>query len=87
MRAVPERPKLYHITHVDFLPAIIRDGCLYSEASLKARAMTPPEVGMSHIKERRFRIDLPCHKGTGHVVADYVPFYFCPRSGNALPPS
>jgi hypothetical protein len=78
VRAVPEQPKLYHITHVDFLPAILQDGCLYSEASLKASSKAPPEVGMSHIKERRFHIDLSCHPGT--VVADYVPFYFCPRS-------
>jgi len=56
---VPEKPKLYHITHVDYLPSVLRDGCLYSEASLKAFAKAPSAVGMSHIKERRYHIDLP----------------------------
>ena len=33
---------------------------------------------MSRIKERCFRLPVPCHPGT--VVADYARFYFCPRS-------
>jgi hypothetical protein len=76
--AVPERPKLYHITHVDNLASILRDGALFSEAALLERGGPDAAVGMGHIKERRFKIPVPCHPGT--VVADYIPFYFCPRS-------
>jgi hypothetical protein len=33
---------------------------------------------MTAIKRRRLGLPLPCH--AGDRVADYVPFYFCPRS-------
>ncbi|HEV7517961.1 MAG TPA: DarT ssDNA thymidine ADP-ribosyltransferase family protein [Thermoanaerobaculia bacterium] len=29
---VPERPKIFHITHVDNLPAILEAGVLWSDA-------------------------------------------------------
>lgn len=78
MSTVPEKPKLFHITHVDNLASIIVDDALCSEAALLSRGGPMAAVGMGHIKRHRFTIAVPCHPGT--KVADYVPFYFCPRS-------
>lgn len=76
--SAPPEPKVYHITHVDNLPAILRDGGLLSDARVTARGGPDRAIGMAAIKRRRFELDVPCHPGT--KVADYVPFYFCPRS-------
>jgi hypothetical protein len=64
---------------VDNLAAIVRDGCLVSDAAMIERGGPARSIGMSTIKRRRVEeLDLPCHPGT--KVGDYVPFYFCPRS-------
>jgi len=69
---------IYHITHVDNLPAILAAGALWSDARLTAKAAAPKNIAHDHIKQRRERtpVSVPPHG----VVADYVPFYFCPRS-------
>ena len=36
MSPVPAQPKIYHITHVDNLAAIVREGVLLSEATMLA---------------------------------------------------
>jgi hypothetical protein len=74
----PPNPKIYHITHVDNLASIVRDGALFSDAMMIARGGPEAAIGMSTIKERRLRLPVECHAGTR--VGDYVPFYFCPRS-------
>jgi hypothetical protein len=74
----PARPKIYHITHVDNLPAIVNEGALLSDAEMIARGGTMAGIGMSNIKQRRLRLPVGCNPGTN--VGDYVPFYFCPRS-------
>jgi hypothetical protein len=77
--AVPAQPKIYHITHVDNLAAIINDRKLVSDATMIERGGSHVAIGMSAIKKRRVEeIHVPCHPGT--KVGDYVPFYFCPRS-------
>lgn len=79
MSPVPAQPKIYHITHVDNLPAIVRDRVLLSDATIAARGGPSVTIGMSEIKRRRIEeISISCHPGTN--VGDYVPFYFCPRS-------
>lgn len=79
MSPVPAQPKIYHITHVDNLPAIVREGVLLSDATIAARGGPSVTIGMSEIKRRRIEeITVPCHPET--KVGDYVPFYFCPRS-------
>lgn len=79
MSAVPAQPKIYHITHVDNLDAIINDRKLVSDATMIERGGSHVAIGMSAIKKRRVEeIHVPCHPGT--KVGDYVPFYFCPRS-------
>jgi len=76
---VPAQPKIYHITHIDNLATIIRDGVLLSDATLASRGGPSVIIGMSEIKRRRIEeITVSCHPGT--KVGDYVPFYFCPRS-------
>ena len=79
MIPVPVRPKIYHITHVDNLTAIVHERKLVSDATMIERGGPHVAIGMSAIKKRRVEeIHVPCHPGT--KVGDYVPFYFCPRS-------
>ncbi len=79
MSPPPARPRIYHITHVDNLRAIVGDGGLVSDAEMIARGGPAAAIGMSNIKRRRVeQLELDCHPGTN--VGDYVPFYFCPRS-------
>ena len=76
--AVPDQPKLYHITHVDNLPAILAAGGLSSDAAMIAQGGPAASIGMSTIKQRRLGLPVKCHPGDH--VGDSVPFYFCPRS-------
>lgn len=79
MSPVPAWPKIYHITHVDNLAAIVRDGLVLCDATMFARGGPSVAIGMSEIKRRRIEeIPVSCHPGT--MVGDYVPFYCCPRS-------
>jgi hypothetical protein len=75
---VPRSPKIYHITHVENLRGILANGGLFSDAEMRARGGPSATIGMSHIKERRLSLPVPCHPGS--YVGEYVPFYFCPRS-------
>ncbi|MBL0168454.1 MAG: DUF4433 domain-containing protein [Propionivibrio sp.] len=76
--AVPAQPKLYHITHVDNLPAIVAAGCLRSDAAMIDQGGPASTIGMGSIKQRRLGLPVKCHPGDS--VGAYVPFYFCPRS-------
>ncbi len=79
MSIPPLHPSLYHITHVDNLPAILAQGGLLSDRQLLRHGGPAQSIGMSAIKRRRIdELYVPCHPGT--TVGDYVPFYFCPRS-------
>ena len=69
---------IYHITHVDNLPAILAAGALWSDTRLKAGTAAPKNIAHEHIKQRRERTTVAVTPRG--VVADYVPFYFCPRS-------
>ena len=78
MPAMPVAPRLYHITHVDNLPAILAGGGLSSDADLMMRGGPTASIGMGNIKQRRLSLPVKCHPGDS--VGGYVPFYFCPRS-------
>lgn len=78
MNSIPAQPKLYHITHVDNLPAIVADGFLRADAQIRTRGGPQSPIGMEDIKNRRMRLPVKCHPGD--TVGEYVPFYFCPRS-------
>ncbi len=76
---VPAQPKIYHIVHVDRLPSIIADGCLWCDAEIVRRAPPGTTIGMNSIKERRLnKLSLTSYPDLH--VGDCVPFYFCPRS-------
>lgn len=74
----PANPRVYHITHVNNLPAILTAEALLSDATMIARGGPSMSIGMDHIKQRRLSLPVKCH--TGLRVGDCVPFYFCPRS-------
>jgi hypothetical protein len=76
---VPADPKLYHIAHVDRLPSIVADGCLWCDRQVLKRAPRGTTIGMTSIKQRRLdELTLSSHPTL--YVGDCVPFYFCPRS-------
>ncbi|MFP4477242.1 MAG: DUF4433 domain-containing protein [Desulfatibacillaceae bacterium] len=75
---VPNHPEIYHIVHVDRLPSIISDGCIWCDAEVIRRRCSGTTIGMSGIKQRRLELPLTSHPGLH--VSDCVPFYFCPRS-------
>jgi len=79
MTRQPDRPKIYHITHVDNLAPIVANGNLVCDRVILARGGPAQTIGMSGIKRRRIEeLDVDRHPGT--KVGDYVSFYFCPRS-------
>lgn len=78
MTTPPAHPKIYHITHVENLAAIIAAGELVSDAEMIARGGPDQTIGMTGIKQARLNLPVRCHDGDH--VGEYVPFYFCPRS-------
>lgn len=69
---------IYHITHISNLAGIMKAGALWCDSGRVEQGF--PIVGIAHqnIKARRAKRLVPlAAKGT---VADYVPFYFAPRS-------
>lgn len=69
---------IYHITHVENLANIVREGRLWCDAQRIARGLANTNIGYSHIKERRMRH--PVTVAAGGTLGNYVPFNFCPRS-------
>jgi hypothetical protein len=74
-RPVPTR--VVHFTHLGHLPGVVSHGLL-PDTVAQERGLLTTEVGNRDIKERRRRRVVPVPPGG--VVADYVPFYFAPRS-------
>jgi ssDNA thymidine ADP-ribosyltransferase, DarT len=68
---------VYHFTHLDNLPALLREGALLADVDLP-RSLLATDVGDPGVKSARRRRRVPI--APGGVVADYVPFYFAPRS-------
>lgn len=74
----PDDPLLLHITHIDNLPLILREGGLWSDAKRVELGLSTVNIGYNHIKSRRMARRVPiAAKGT---LGQYVPFYFCSRS-------
>lgn len=68
---------ILHFTHISHLASIAANG-LTSDAEAQTNGLLAVEVGNRSVKDQRRRKVVPC--GPGGVVADYVPFYFAPRS-------
>lgn len=73
----PIPTQVYHFTRVEHLASIVRNGLL-SDTEVQQRSVLRQELGDHGIKSARRRRPVPC--GAGGYVADYVPFYFAPRS-------
>ena len=76
--SVPERPKIYHIVHIDRLASIIQNRGLWCDAKMVQHSGLGTTVGMNKIKQRRLEKTLNSYSDLH--VGDCVPFYFCPRS-------
>lgn len=77
---------IYHITSVDNLSSIIKCGGLWSSFEVCAQGIDYFDIAYEHIKDRRTEKQV-CKRdnpdeivGPGGSLADYVPFYFAPRS-------
>lgn len=68
---------VYHFTHLDNLESVLKCGLLCDSATT-AQQLLECEAGDPSIKEERRRREVLVPPGG--VVADYVPFYFGPRS-------
>jgi hypothetical protein len=69
---------IYHITHLANLPSILAAGCLWADAIVNDMNLQSTRIGYQHLKGRRMVKPVPPFDD--HVVGDYVPFYFAPRS-------
>lgn len=69
---------IYHITHLRNLPGIIQAGGLWCDQIVMQRSLAYVSIAHQHIKNRRTQKTVTC--APGGRLADYVPFYFAPRS-------
>ena len=69
---------IYHITHLRNLPSILDQGGLLSDTAIDTAGCEPMGIAHAHIKKRRARKMVPT--GQGGTLAEYVPFFFAPRS-------
>lgn len=73
----PVPTPVFHFTHVTHLGSILRHG-LVADSRAHGDGLLEVEVGNLDIKGQRQRCPVPI--APGGAVADYVPFYFAPRS-------
>jgi hypothetical protein len=66
------------MTHVDNLAAVLAAGGLSCDRDVRDNKLACIDIGNAEIKADRYKVRIDC--GPGGVVADYVPFYFAPRS-------
>jgi hypothetical protein len=70
--------RIFHITHVNNLPAILSQGGLWCDKECAGQGVAPVNIAYADLKAARATTRVPvCERGT---LADYVPFYFAPRS-------
>ncbi len=71
-------PRIFHIVHYRMLESIVQHDGLWCDKERRRRVKNHINIGHQNIKERRERWPIPV--APGGVLADYVPFYFAPRS-------
>lgn len=69
---------IYHITHYKNLSSIINHDGLFCDNASEKDEIKPVCIGHRDLKERRARHMVSI--SPGGFLADYVPFYFAPRS-------
>jgi hypothetical protein len=69
---------VYHITYIENLASIVRAGQLDCDNGCVAAAIEPVSIAYSSLKEQRARTEVTV--ASGGTLADYVPFYYAPRS-------
>lgn len=65
------------MVHVDRLASIVEHGLL-SDNQVRSSGFPGSSIAYQSLKDRRARTAVTC--GVGGTLADYVPFYFAPRS-------
>src|SRR4051812_3731589 len=69
---------IYHITHIDNLTSIVKDGGLWCDNERLRQKATQVNIAYQDLKARRRRTRV--RVAIGGVLGDYVPFYFTTRS-------
>jgi ssDNA thymidine ADP-ribosyltransferase, DarT len=72
------RTAVYHITHVSNLASIVSGGQLDCVNQCAAKGIEPASIAYAGIKAQRARTAVTVARGG--TLADYVPFYYAPRS-------
>ena len=67
-----------HITHIDNLPSILREGGLICDRRAEENGLVKQGIAHDHIKLRRSKRKIL--RDPGGNLCDYVPFYFCHHS-------
>lgn len=67
---------LYHMTHFNNLPSILREG--YLLCAKQAQTKQVHSIALPYWKQRRATVKVPIPPYGG--LEDYVPFYFAPRA-------
>jgi ssDNA thymidine ADP-ribosyltransferase, DarT len=68
----------YHITHVENLASIAACGQLDCDIGCAQAKHNPIGIAHANLKEQRARVEVTV--AAGGTLADYVPFYYAPRS-------
>lgn len=68
----------YHITHVENLASIVECGHLHCDRGCVEAQCNPIGIAHRNLKEQRARTVV--NVAAGGTLADYVPFYYAPRS-------
>ena len=75
---VPQPTPVFHITHWENLPSILRAGGLLAKNVLLRGGVNCRDIAYPSIQDRRSRTIVPCDPGG--TLHDYVPFFFTARS-------
>ncbi len=68
----------YHITHVDNLASIVESGGLDCDNACAQAGRVPVSIAYASLKKQR--AETAVQVAAGGTLADYVPFYYAPRS-------
>ncbi|PIC63460.1 hypothetical protein CSV79_11740 [Sporosarcina sp. P13] len=69
---------LYHMTHINNIPSIVKSNGLYSHSLIHKKSVSYQDVANIDIQDKRGQKIVPISPGGN--LHDYVPFYFAPRS-------